>query len=98
MQSNTKTGSTPLPEVAVDDGRIIGLLPVKWRGMIHLRDGHGKEMTKMISVFENGDVYFEEQTKFVRAQTWVKNAVNNRLDNSKIVDGLNGVLRDVEQG
>lgn len=55
-------------------GEILGMTPVKWRGMIKLRDGYGEVTTGMISVFENGDVYFEEG-KFIPAQTWVKSEV-----------------------
>lgn len=65
-------------------GEILGMTPVKWRGMIKLRDGYGEVTTAMISVFENGDVYFEEG-KFIPAQTWVKNEVAKFLTEVRTV-------------
>jgi hypothetical protein len=78
-KNSKKIGATPVPEGALGGGEIRGMMPVKWRGMIHLRDGHGVVMTKMISVFENGDVYFEENGKFTASQNWLKNAVAKKL-------------------
>lgn len=94
MESSTKTGATPLPEAGVDDGRILGLMPVKWRGMVHLVDGFGKKLTKMINVFENNDVYFEENGKFVRSQEWVQKAILSKLGMREDLVSL----KDVEQG
>lgn len=78
--SSKKTGATPQPEGDLGVGEILGMMPVKWRGMIHLRDGLGKTLTKMISVFDNGDVYFEDGGKFVLSQNWVKKAVGRKLN------------------
>ena len=79
MENSKKTGATPLPEEDLAAGEIKGMMRVKWRGMIHLRDGHGAMLTEMISVLENGDVYFEKKGNFVAAQTWVKKAVARKL-------------------
>lgn len=97
MESSKKTGATPVPEVAdLGGGEIIGLVPVKWRGMIHFRDGHGDKMTKMINVFENGDVYFEEAGKFVLSQKWVKAAVARKLAEASSVSVVGTGI--IEQG
>ena len=80
MESSIKkTGATPIPEGDTAVGEILGMMPIKWRGMIHLRDGFGKKLTKMVSVFENGDAYFEERGNFVPTQTWVKKAIARKL-------------------
>lgn len=76
-----KTEATPIPEGDLAGGKIIGVLPVKWRGIVHYRDGAGKTDTKMISILENDDVYFEEGTKYVSSQNWFKKLIHERLTN-----------------
>lgn len=80
MENNSKkTGATPLPEGGHAGNAVLGLLPVRWRGMVHYQDGYQKTQTKMVSVFENDDVYFEEAGKFIPAQTWFKQGILAKL-------------------
>lgn len=74
-----KTGATPIPEGDLAGGKILGAMRVKWRGIVHYRDGMGKVDTKMISVLENGDVYFEENVKYVPSQSWFKKIIHEKI-------------------
>ncbi len=75
----TKTPIILPQEISHATGEILGLLPVKWRGMAHIRDGYGEVSTKMISVFDNGDIYIEENSKFIAAQKWLQLAIHKKL-------------------
>ena len=76
----TKTGTTPEVEEGLERGEILGTLPLIWQGMVHIRDGYGKEFTKFAYVFENGDVYFSRDEKdFIPAQKWARAALKKKL-------------------
>lgn len=77
----TKTGATPEVEEGLERGEVLGVLPLVWQGMVNLRDGYGKGVTKFAYVFENGDVYFSrDERDFVPAQTWARTALKKKLN------------------
>lgn len=80
---NKKTGTTPLVEGGLGVGEVIGVVEVK-QVMIKLRDGHGREMTKLALVVPGGEIYFlDDRTVNTKpAQGWVKSAVISKLGNS----------------
>ena len=77
-----KTGSTPIVEEGVGGGEVLGALEVRTI-LVHFKDGHGQEATKLAIVIPGGDTYFLDKNAIdLRpVQRWLRDAMLKKVSN-----------------